>query len=216
MKFKEYFSKFMDSNIKHNKDTWIYTLLFTVVFAGLFGWIYEFFFYFANSGFTTFYMRGGNFLPWINIYAYGALIIITLTYKLRKKPILVFLVAALSCGILEYFSGLAMYKLMNGIRCWDYTKEILSGPNLDGFVCLRSVIVFGFSALMLMYLVLPLTMYVLETSKHLNVLKKVIVVLFSIVLFDELYNLIFADLFKLPEAYDIYKSIGIKYMDYYN
>ena len=216
MKFKDYYTKFKDETTKHSKQIWIYTLLFTVVFAGLFGWVYEFFFYFANSGFTTFYMRGANFLPWINIYAYGSLIIIALTYKLRKHPLLVFLVAALSCGVLEYFAGYFMYQLMGGIRCWDYTKEILCGPNLDGFVCLRSVLIFGICGLMLMYLILPLTMYVLETTKNIKVLRIVIIVLFTITILDEVYNLIIADAFKLPEAYDIYKSIGLKYMDYYN
>ena len=41
-----------------------------IVISGVIGWVYEFFFYYANSGFKTFYMRGANFLPWINIYAY--------------------------------------------------------------------------------------------------------------------------------------------------
>ena len=42
------------------------------VIAGLFGFIYEFIFYFFNSGMKTFYYRGANFFPWINIYATGS------------------------------------------------------------------------------------------------------------------------------------------------
>ena len=32
------------------------------------------------------YFRGGNFLPWINIYAIGAIIIYLLTYNKRRNP----------------------------------------------------------------------------------------------------------------------------------
>ena len=81
-----------------------------------------------------FYWRGGNFLPWINIYATGSIMIYLLTYKLKNKPWLVFLTSFISCGILEYFSGLGMYILGDGLRCWDYNSEILNFGNIGGFV----------------------------------------------------------------------------------
>ena len=99
------------------------------------------FFYYFNGGMQKFYWRGGNFLPWINIYATGSLMIYFLTYGYRKKPLKVFFISLFSTGILEYISGLGMYMVGNGKRCWDYSKEILNFGNINGFVCLRSVFV---------------------------------------------------------------------------
>ena len=140
--------------------------------------------------------------------------IIFLTRKFKKKPILVFLIAALSTGILEYIAGYAMYHLDGGIRCWDYNTEILNFGNIDGFVCLRSVSFFGISALFLMYAILPVAIYISQKVPK----KKLLIIsitIFSIIMIDELYNLVVANLFDLPRARDVYSQIGYKYMDYY-
>ena len=208
-----FLKKYINDEIKLDLYQKIGVICLIFVIAGIFGWIYEFIFYFFNSGMKTFYYRGGNFMPWINIYATGALMIIFLTRKLKKHPLLIFLIAVLSTGILEYFSGLIIYKFYDGLRLWNYNTEILSFGNIGGFVCLRSVLFFGFSALILMYLIVPFCVYL---SKIMN--KKVFLIisltLFSIFLFDEFYNLLFARWFHLPRAASIYKKIGFKYMKY--
>ena len=210
---KKFFKNYINNNIKLEMYQKIGILFLVFVIAGIFGWIYEYIFYFLNSGMKVFYWRGGNFLPWINIYATGALMIIFLTRKLKKHPFLIFLVAVIATGILEYFSGLVIYKFYDGLRLWDYNTEILSFGNIGGFVCLRSVLFFGFSALILMYLIVPFCIYL---SKIMN--KKlfitITVLLFSIFLFDELYNLLFARWYHLPRASSVYKKIGFKYMKY--
>ena len=101
---KKMIKDYLDNDYKFDKTTMVGIIFLIVVFAGLFGWVYEFFFYYLNSGLKTFYWRGGNFLPWINIYAYGALLIFFLTYKRRKKPLQVFLISSLVCGLLELAS----------------------------------------------------------------------------------------------------------------
>lgn len=208
-KYKDYLEK--DHSFDFATLLGIFALI--VVIAGMFGWFYEFIFYFFNGGMKEFYWRGGNFLPWINIYATGSLIIYFLTYKRRKKPWLVFLISFISMGVLEYFSGLGMYILGNGMRCWDYNKEIWNFGNIDGFVCLRSVTFFGISALMLIYIIVPLCFYL---AKKLD--KKLFLTisfsLFSIIMFDELYNLIFARVLHLPRAFDVYSKIGLKYVKF--
>ena len=128
---------------------------FVWVISGLFGWVYEFIFYYFNGGMKEFYMQGGNFLPWINIYAIGAFLIIFLTYKYRKNPVIVFVIAVISTGLLEYFSGLVIYEI-TGNRLWDYNVEILNFGNIGGFICFRSVMFFGLSGLFLMYVLLPI------------------------------------------------------------
>lgn len=206
---KSIINSFINEEHKLNRKQLIAILCTIIVIAGTFGWLYEFFFYYLESGFKEFYYRGGNFLPWINIYAYGALLIILLTYKFRKKPWLVFLIAATGCGVLEYFSGYFYYKI-NGMMCWDYNVERFSFGSIGGFVCLRSVLIFGVSGLFLMYFVLPLLLNIANT-KNINKFLTISVIACSIVLIDEIYNLVFTELFGLPRASQIYKKIGFKY-----
>ena len=155
--------KYLNEDIKFDKETMIGIFCLLVVITGMFGFLYEFIFYYFNGGMKTFYWRGGNFLPWINIYATGSIMIYLLTYKDRKKPLKVFLVSVITTGILEYFSGLGMDKIA-GKRCWDYSQEILGGLNINGYVCLRSVLVFGVFSLLLIYIVLPLIFYIAKKS----------------------------------------------------
>ena len=182
-----------------------------ITVSGIFGWLYEYFFYFLNSGMKTFYMRGGNFLPWINIYAYGAFLILFLTFKRRKHPLQVFLISAISTGILEFFSGYILYEKLGWLRCWSYNEEILNFGNIGGFVCLRSVTVFGICGLLLIYGILPVLIK-LATEKDLKILLPISIILCSIILFDEVYNLVFANLLSLPNASTVYKSLGFKYI----
>ena len=210
---KEVFKKYLNNKIKLDKYQKISIFCLVVVISGSFGWLYEYIFYYFNFGMTKFYWQGGNFLPWINIYAIGAVLVLLLTHKYRKQPLKVFLISVISTGLLEYFTGLAIYKLQDGLRYWDYNTEILNFGNIGGFVCLRSVLFFGISALLLVYLILPLLIYL---SKKINIKTFLIIsiALFSIVLFDEFYNLIITKIIHTPRARDVYESIGIEFMEF--
>ena len=205
-KYKDYLNK----DHKFDKKTMLGIFCLIIVISGMFGWLYEVVFYYFNSGMTEIYWRGGNFLPWINIYAMGAILIYVLTYKKRKNPLFVFIVSMISTGILEYIGGAFMEHIMH-IKCWDYTNEILSFGNINGYVCLRSVLVFGLSALLLMYLIVPFCFYLAKKmpKKAFLILSYTICAIF---LFDELYNLIFANLLNLPRASEVYKELGFKYL----
>ena len=208
-KLKEYISK----DYSFDKLTMLGILALIVVISGLFGWIYEFIFYFFNSGMKEFYYRGGNFLPWINIYATGSLIICFLGFKQRKHPLRIFLISVIATGILEYIAGWGLYTFCNGFRCWDYNTEILNFGNINGYVCLRSVLFFGVSSLLLIYVIVPMCIYLSQKLDR----KTFLIISFSlcaIFLLDEIYNLVIAKLLSLPRASDIYKSIGFKYMEF--
>ena len=184
-----------------------------IVIAGIFGFVYEYIFYYFNSGMTTFYWRGGNFLPWINIYAYGAILIYLVAFKYRKKPFKVFLLSLIVCGLLELISGYVFYTFFDGWRGWNYNDEILNFGNIGGYICLRSVVFFGISGLLLIYGVIPLCFFLANklSKKAFLILS---ISLISIILIDDLYNLIFARIIHTPRAIDIYKNIGIHYMEY--
>ena len=207
MKYKDYLEK----NHSFDKKTMLGIFCMIIVIGGVFGFLYEYLFYFFNGGMKEFYYRGGNFLPWINIYATGSVMIYILSYKYRKNPLKVFLISVISTGLLEYFSGLGIYIIGDGLRYWDYNTEILNFGNINGFVCLRSVMFFGLSSLLLMYIIIPFCFHVASKSNK-KVFLIVTISICSIFLADEFYNLIFTRIFNLPNAIKIYKSLGVNYM----
>lgn len=207
---KKFYKNYLTKNHNFDKSTMLGIFCLIIVIAGIFGWCYEVIFYYFNSGMKEVYFRGGNFLPWINIYATGAILIYLLTYKRRRNPLYVFLISIISTGILEYIAGYFMEYIMK-IKCWDYSKEILSFGSINGYVCLRSVLIFGISSLLLMYLITPLCFYIAKKMKRKNFLILSYSLCF-IFLFDEIYNLVFTRLFSLPSASDIYKKLGFKYL----
>lgn len=210
---KKKFKNYLNIDHSFDKTTMLGIFCLIIVITGVFGFLYEFIFYYFNGGMKHFYWRGGNFLPWINIYATGSIMIYFLTYKKRKNPLKVFLISVISTGILEYFSGLGMYIIGNGMRCWNYNQEILNFGNIHGFVCLRSVLFFGISSLLLMYIIFPLCFY-LARKMNKKTFLTISISLCSIILIDEFYNLLIARIFKLPRAYNIYKKLGFHYVTF--
>lgn len=210
---KEMYKNYINKDHSFDKITMLGIFSAVIVITGMFGFLYEFIFYYFNGGMKEFYWRGGNFLPWINIYATGSIMIYLLTYKYRKNPLKVFLISFISCGILEYISGLGMYIFADGLRCWDYNNEILNFGNIHGFVCLRSVLSFGLFSLILMYLLIPFIFYIAKTINK-KVFLTIAFTLCSIILIDEFYNLLFARILDLPRARDIYTQIGFHYVSF--
>lgn len=188
-------------------------LMLIYVASGIYGWCYEFIFYFFNGGMKEFYMQGGNFLPWINIYAFGAFLLLFLAKPLKKYPWAVILIIAVVSGVFEYLSGWLIYKIGNGLRFWDYNKEILNFGNINGFVCLRSVLVFVFAGILLIYAALPLLDLISKKIDR-KVFVTVSVLLFVLFFTDDVYNFFAQHVFEWPNAIMFYESMGLKYMSY--
>lgn len=207
---KEIYNKYLSNKLKYEKYQIIGIICLTIAFSGFFGWVYEFIFYYFNGGMKEFYMQGGNFLPWINIYAYGAILIMFFSHKFKKKPILVFLISLLSTGLLEFMSGYILFKFF-GLRFWNYNVEIWNFGNINGYICFRSVTFFAISGMFLMYVILPFFAYLSFKMKKKNFLI-LSISLCALVLIDEIYNLIIVKLFNLPGATKFYRSLGFDYV----
>ena len=140
--------------MKLNKDNKInlYVLIMSSILGGIFGFLYETIFYKIDLGY--FVKRGSTYGPWIPIYIIGSLLIVLITYKYKNKPYLVFLLNVIITGLLEYFTGYILFKYFN-TRLWDYNIEILNYGNINGYICLRSVLFFGLSSLFLIYILVP-------------------------------------------------------------
>ena len=162
----------------------VFKLMLIYVIAGIIGFIYETICVYINDG--AFYKRGTTFGPWIPIYGFGCLLIYFLTVKFRKKPLLVFLISALSCGALELATGFVLDKVFH-TRLWDYSLVILNWGNLNGYICVRSVVTWGLFALILIYAILPPVEKFQD--KHPKAFKIVSTSLFSLFVLDIILGL---------------------------
>jgi len=134
-----------------------------MISSGIFGFIYETIFYRIDLGY--FVKRGSTYGPWIPIYVFGGLFITLLTYKYKEKPLIVFILGMLVSGLLEYGTGYYLDKYM-GIRLWNYYEEICNFGNINGYICLRSVLFFGFSSLILIYLIIPFLLKYIKSVRR--------------------------------------------------
>ncbi len=119
--------------------------------------------------------HGALYGPWLPIYGIGALLLMSI-YKLRKKPVLIFVLSFFITGTLEYICGFLLLKFLK-IRLWDYTGRLL---NIGGHVCLISAFCFGVGGLIITYVVYPLIKKLVNKfdKKHLKIVLSIITIIF--------------------------------------
>lgn len=204
---KQTFQKYLDGKLKLDKWQMMGIVMLVFVFSGFIGWVYEFIFTRIDLG--KWYMEGGDLLPWINIYAFGALILMPVVYRLRKYPWAVFLSSFLITGTVELVGGWLVYTLGNGTRYWDYNDKAWNFGNIGGFVCLLSVTIFAVFSLILTYVLLPWLIHLAQKMSR-RAFLTLAISLFVLVMADEITNLILKNC-GLPNAMDFYRSIGWEY-----
>ncbi len=130
----------------------IYNYILLFLFYAVIGWCMEVIvslFYrhkFINRGF----MIG----PYCPIYGVGVLFI-TIFLSRYKEDLAVFLIMTMvSCTILEYMTGYVMEKIFHA-RWWDYSDKKF---NLNGRVCLDTMIPFGILGVTVVYVLNPVVM----------------------------------------------------------
>lgn len=198
---------------KHKPDSKLFfgILCGCSVCGGIYGMVYETLFYLIDRGALC--RRGSSFGPWIEIYGLGALLIYALCHRYKKKPLKVFLIAGISSGLLEYLAGWGMYHLLDGRRGWNYNIEIWNWGNIDGFVCARSVLVFAFSGILLIYAIYPLLLWLSQkiNRKLFLTITFTLAALFAI---DVIYNDVIVTIFHSYSSLDFYKQFDC--FKYYN
>ena len=135
-------------------DIRIYFLLFMTY--SIAGWLMEVICKLIQ--YKRFINRGFLIGPYCPIYGYGALLITFLLRKYVDDPIVLFVMSVLICGILEYITSYIMEKLFKA-RWWDYSKRKF---NLNGRICLGTIIPFGILGLLIMYIFNPFILEKLE------------------------------------------------------
>ena len=122
--------------------------------------------------------RGFLIGPYCPIYGCGALLITIFLTKLEEYPLALFSVTILVCGVLEYFTSYIMEKIFHA-RWWDYSENRF---NINGRVCLETIIPFGILGLALIYIVNPFIFDNLARipESTLNIIAIIIAVIFAI------------------------------------
>ena len=128
--------------------------------------------------------RGFLLGPYCPIYGCGAILITFLLDSFTDKPILLFLMAILLCGTLEYLTSFIMEKLFH-LRWWDYSKKKI---NINGRVCLDTVIPFGILGVVILYISNPFLLEKLNLLPE-SVLTIIFYFLFFIFLIDNIISL---------------------------
>lgn len=95
--------------------------------------------------------RGFLIGPYCPIYGYGAILITFLLKRYTEDPITLFIMAILLCGTLEYLTSYFMEKIYHA-RWWDYSQRKF---NINGRVCLNTIIPFGLLGMFIIYISNP-------------------------------------------------------------
>ena len=164
--------------------------LFMIFLTGcLVGWIYEEIFYWITEGLLR--NRGILYGPWLPIYGIGALGIYAMK-PMKEHPVLLFLLCAAVTGAVEYIIGFAGIHLF-GMRLWDYRGLFL---NIDGIICLRSVVSFAVMGVVFHYLLEPTADQVVRKANR-NTIHAACIFLFVLFLAD----CFLSALFRTPITY---------------
>lgn len=102
--------------------------------------------------------RGFLIGPYCPIYGWGAVAITILLSRYMSDPIVLFIMAIVICSILEYFTSYFMEKKYHA-RWWDYSSKKF---NINGRICLETMIPFGILGVAIMYVTNPLLFSLFE------------------------------------------------------
>lgn len=153
--------------------------LLIIFFIGAFvGYFYEvIFYYFTENRLDN---AGVLYGPWLPIYGTGAIFISLLPKKIKKHPLLLFLGCMFATGLLEYIIGYIDLHVFN-TKLWDYSNTFL---NINGFVCLRSVLTFALGGLFLVFVIEPFLNKLLKNPKYTKTINIILIILCTLFILD--------------------------------
>ena len=160
----------------------IWSLIAMFFIFAIIGWVWEVILHIIVDG--EFVKRGVLHGPWLPIYGYGGILILTVLNKFRDKPLIQFLTIIVLCGTIEYFTAVYLDYAYNGQKWWDYTGYFL---NLHGKICAEGLLVFGLGGIAVVYIVAPLLDNIIQKIDR----KKLITVcciLLALFIFDNIYS----------------------------
>ena len=133
------------------------------------GWLMEISFTLYKD--KTLVNRGFLMGPYCPIYGCGCILIILLLKRYLNDFIALFIMSMVICSILEYLTSYIMEKLFKA-RWWDYSQRKF---NINGRVCLETLIPFGIAGTFILYVANPFIM------KYINMMPELGLHIFTVV-----------------------------------
>lgn len=160
----------------------IWSLIAMFFIFAIIGWVWEVVLHIIVDG--EFVKRGVLQGPWLPIYGYGGILILTVLNKFRAKPLTQFIAIIILCGTIEYFTSVYLETIYNGQRWWDYSGYFL---NLHGRICAEGLLVFGLGGIAIVYIAAPLLDNIVKKVNHKKLVTVccILVILFAI---DNIYS----------------------------
>ena len=157
-----------------------YFLYFIII--AICGWIMEVTLQFIQK--HKFADRGFLIGPYCPIYGVGALFITLGLSRLEAHPMALFCVAIVNCDILEYATSYIMEKIFHA-RWWDYSENKF---NINGRICLETIIPFGLLGILLIYIINPFIFDILNKIPK-DLLNYITVIVAMLFLVDNIVSL---------------------------
>ena len=123
--------------------------------------------------------RGFLIGPYCPIYGWGALMMTLLLKKYLNDIFTLFIMNILICSILEYFTSYFLEVIFKA-RWWDYSNKKF---NINGRICLETMIHFGLFGLLVMYVINPIIFNILNMIP-ISIIYFISIVLFLLLLID--------------------------------
>lgn len=160
---------------------YLYILIFIFYFYSFAGWIIEVIFTCFQE--KKLINRGFLIGPMCPIYGIGCVLILLLLNKYHGEPVTLFFMAIIICSILEYTTSYLMEKIFKN-RWWDYTSFKY---NINGRICLETMIPFGFLALIMYYGINP---FLIKTFSAIpiTILKYSVITMICITFLDIIFS----------------------------
>ncbi len=129
--------------------------------------------------------RGFLIGPYCPIYGCGGVLMTIFLTHFQDNLILLFFMAIIICGMLEYFTGYIMEKLFKA-RWWDYSNKKI---NLHGRICVDTLIPFGILGTFIIYIANPFFIDIIKSVPKI-LLISITIFLFIIFIIDTVVSII--------------------------
>ena len=133
-----------------------YTCFILFILYSIIGWLLEVLLSLYEH--KRFINRGFLIGPYCPIYGAGSVLLTLLLSNHEDNIIVLFILSMVICAILEYFASYILEKIFK-LRWWDYTDMKY---NINGRICLETMIPFGIFGLIIMYKVNPFFLNILS------------------------------------------------------
>lgn len=191
-------SSILNFGINFSDKKWYIVLrdiLFLFIVYSICGWIYEELVFILELNQVV--NRGALFGPWLPIYGFGGLIIISLFYRFKDKkimlgklnirPLILFFETVIFATLVELVATYLMdFTGGNFKSLWDYSNEFM---NFEGRIALIPDLKFGIVALVGIYFLEPLLIKFLSNKEQglIDGLSVVIFMLFFVDVFARIW-----------------------------